>query len=87
MSGSILEFFDKLCMIYQKRLHNESQQYRLGFSDCIYLFDKYIKQEGKVNLMLENNLLKKEIDRLNKKVLNQTTELNRLSHEKATKLI
>jgi hypothetical protein len=87
MGLNILEFFDKLCMIYHERLNNESRQYKLGFSDCIYLFDKYIKQEGNVNLILENKLLKKEISKLNKKILNQTTEINRLSNEKATKII
>lgn len=88
MSENFVEFFDRLRGLYlSTEMLNKPIQYKEGFNTCLKFIHMYIKDEVSVNIQLENRILKREIEELNKRVKNQTIEITRLLHEKITETV
>jgi len=88
MKENLAEFFDRLRNLYlSKEMLYKTIEYKEGFRDCMYILSKYIKDNGSLNIILENRMLKRENSELLIKSNNQSKEITRLLNEKTTKTI
>lgn len=67
----MIQIYQTIYQIFKREFLYKSLEYKAGFIACLQLLKIGIQREGKINLQLEILSLKKENEKLMKKIENQ----------------